>query len=76
MKMSDPRLSTPDELTIYIRTELARIDQLRADADRRRQEFEQAPGLYRIEIWKIVVTALGTGAAIFAAGAAFVKILG
>lgn len=74
--MSDPRLSTPDELTIYIRTELARIDQLRADADRKRQEFEHGPGLYRIEIWKIVVTALGTGAAIFAAGAAFVKILG
>lgn len=63
--MSDPRLSTPDDLTLYIRKELARIDQLRADADRRRQEFEQA----------IVVTALGAGAAIFAAGSAFLAVV-
>lgn len=51
-------LSIPDEMQVYIRAELARSDQLRADADRKRQEFEHAPGLYRIEYWKTVIAAL------------------
>jgi hypothetical protein len=52
-----------------IREKLAHIDQMLADHDRKRQEITLAP-------WQLVLTGLGTGAALFAAGAAFIKIIG
>jgi hypothetical protein len=61
--MADP--SIPDELQVYIRAELARSDQLRADADRKRQEFELAPGLYRLEHWKAIAAMLAAVAVLF-----------
>jgi hypothetical protein len=45
------------------------IGQLEADRDRKRQEIKFAP-------WQLVLSAMTTGAALFAAGAAFVKIFG
>lgn len=45
-----------DELRLYIREQLARSDQLRAAADRQRQELATAPRL-----WRIVVGAAAVG---------------
>jgi hypothetical protein len=53
--VSDPRLTIPDEFQLYIREQLARIDQLHSDAERKRQELDLAPKLWRIEVWKVVV---------------------
>lgn len=50
----------PDEFQIWTRGELARIDQLRADADRKRQEMEIAPSALRYEMWKAVAAMVGT----------------
>jgi hypothetical protein len=72
--MANP--SIPDELTLYIREQLARIDLLHADADRKRQEMALAPSLARVEMWKFATTLLAAGAALFAAGAAFIKLVG
>lgn len=55
--------------SIDIREKLAHIDQMLADHDRKRQEIAYAPIL-------AIFTGMGTGAAFFAAGAAFVKIFG
>jgi hypothetical protein len=55
--VSDPRLTIPDELQLYIREQLARIDQLHSDAERKRQELDLAPKLWRIEVWKVVIAA-------------------
>lgn len=54
--------------SIDIREKLAHIDQMLAEHDRKRQEIRFAP-------WLAVMTGMGTGAALFAAGAAFFKIL-
>jgi hypothetical protein len=54
---------------IDIREKLAHIDQMLADHDRKRQEITLAP-------WQLALTGVGTGAALFAAGAAFVKLFG
>ncbi len=51
-----------------IRKKLAHIDQMLADHDRKRQEMRLAP-------WQLALTGMGTGAALFAAGAAFYKLL-
>ena len=51
-----------------IREKLAHIDQMLADHDRKRQEVRLAP-------WQIALTGMGGGAALFAAGAAFFKLL-
>ena len=59
--MSDtPRLMTPDEFQIWTRAELARIDQLHADADRKRQEMQLAPYALRAELWKAAAAMVGT----------------
>ena len=50
------------------REQLARIAQLLADAARKQQEVRLAP-------WTIVATAAGAGAALFAAGATFMKLI-
>jgi len=57
---SAPRLMAPDEFQIWTRTELARIDQLHADADRKRQEMQLAPYALRVEMWKAVAAMVGT----------------
>ncbi|WP_375381362.1 hypothetical protein [uncultured Sphingomonas sp.] len=62
---TDPIRSEPP---FDIREQLARIDKLMAETGKIRQETRLAP-------WTIVVTALGAGAALFAAGAAFTKLV-
>ena len=66
---------TPDEFRIWTWAEMARIDQLHADAERKRQEMQLAPGLFRLEAWKVALTGMAAGAGLFAAGAAFFKLL-
>lgn len=53
---------------IDLREKLAHIDQMLADNDRKRQEQAFAP-------WQIALTLLTGGAAFFAAGVAFVKVV-
>jgi len=55
--------------SIDLREKLAHIDQMLADHDRKRQEIRYAP-------WVLVLSGLTTGAALFAAGAAFMKLFG
>ena len=55
--------------SIDLREKLAHIDQMLADRDRKRQEVRLAPHM-------LVLTGMGSGAALFAAGAAFWKVLG
>ncbi|HYJ44066.1 MAG TPA: hypothetical protein VEW06_06380 [Xanthobacteraceae bacterium] len=54
---------------------MARIDQLHADAERKRQEMQLAPSLFRLEAWKVGLAGMAAGAGLFAAGAAFFKLL-
>jgi len=56
----------PDDLDI--REQIAHIDQMLADAARKRQEVTFQP-------WIFMVSGMTSGAALFAAGAAFFKIL-
>jgi len=72
--MASPMTDTTPTLdTIDIREKLAHIDQMLADHDRKRQEMKHAP-------WQIFLSAavglLTAGAALFAAGAAFMKLIG
>ena len=53
---------------IDIREKLAHIDQMLADHDRKRQEIRLAP-------WQIMLTGMATGAAFFAAGVAFMRVM-
>jgi hypothetical protein len=52
-----------------IREKLAHIDQMLADHDRKRQEYRWYPAV-------IIFSGMTSGAALFAAGAAFFKFLG
>ncbi len=52
-----------------IREKMAHIDEMLAAHDRMRQEIRLAP-------WQIALTGMAAGAALFAAGAAFFKLLG
>ena len=54
---------------LNLREQIARIDNLLADTQKKQREYQLAP-------WQIVVTVLGGAAAFFAAGAAFVKLVG
>jgi len=75
--MSDtPHLMTPDEFQIWTRGELARIDQLHADADRKRQEMQLAPNALRYEMWRTLAAMVGTIAAGVVAFVALLKYLG
>jgi hypothetical protein len=58
--------AAPGELDL--REKLARIDQMLADHDRKRQEIRLAP-------WALVIAGMTAGAAFFAAGAAFMRFL-
>jgi hypothetical protein len=60
---------TEDEYRdLDIRERFVHIDQMLADHDRRRQEIRLAP-------WQLALTGMAAGAALFAAGGAFVKVL-
>lgn len=65
MAMTDATETAP----LDIREKLAHIDQMLADHDRKRQEIRYAPAA-------MLVSGLTAGAAIFAAGAAFMKLFG
>jgi hypothetical protein len=52
-----------------IREKLAHIDKMLAEHDRKRQEIRHAP-------WQMMMTGMTAGAAFFAAGVAFMKLLG
>jgi hypothetical protein len=52
-----------------VRKKLAHIDQMLADHDRPPHEIRFAP-------WFAVIGGMTTGAALFAAGVAFIKVLG
>jgi len=54
---------------IDVREKLAHIDQMLADHDRKRQEIKYQP-------WFAVISGMTAGAALFAAGGAFIKIMG
>jgi len=58
-----------DSETLDVREKLAHIDQMLADHDRKRQEIAWYPLI-------VGMSGLTAGAALFAAGAAFMKILG
>jgi hypothetical protein len=62
--MANP--SIPDDLSLYIREQLTRIDLLHADAERKRQEMALAPGLYRLEFSKTLIAGAAALAAVIA----------
>jgi hypothetical protein len=71
--MADQTITTQLE-QLDIREKLAHIDQMLADHDRKRQEI-------RVETWKIAIavasviaSSMAAGAALFAAGAAYMKL--
>jgi hypothetical protein len=51
-----------------IREQIARIDNLLIDSQKKQRE-------HHLSVWQVVATVFGGGAAFFAAGAAFVKLL-
>ncbi len=57
------------EELLNVREKLAHIDQMLTDHDRTRQEIRYAP-------WLFMVSGMTAGAAFFAAGVAFMKLLG
>jgi hypothetical protein len=70
-----PSIMTPDDFQIWTRGELARIDQLHADAERKRQEMQLAPAALRYEMWKAVAAMVGTIAGSVLAMLALLKYL-
>jgi hypothetical protein len=61
--------TTPIAPGLDVREKLAHIDQMLADHDRKRQEIRFAP-------WALALSGMTAGAALFAAGAAFMKLFG
>jgi hypothetical protein len=73
-----------------VREQLAHIDQMLADRDLKRQQFAFAPvqvlqwladhdrkqQQIRYQPWVAIVSGLTAGAALFAAGGAFIKLMG
>lgn len=58
-----------DADSLDLREQIAHIDQMLADAARKRQEIRLAP-------WALALSGMTAGAAVFAAGAAFMKLFG
>lgn len=56
-----------DDSALDLREKLARIDQLLADRDRKRQEIRLAP-------WALMISGMTSGAALLAAGFALAKL--
>ena len=73
MGMTDATVP-PDQLDI--REKLAHIDQMLADHDRKRQEIRYAPWQLFVAFAGPAIGLMTAGAALFAAGAAFIKLLG
>ena len=65
----EPDMTDAPLSDVTLREQLAHIDQLLEDAARKRQERQLAP-------LQLLFTGLGAGAALFAAGGAFFKVLG
>ena len=61
-------MSSPHEDLDY-REQIAHIDQMLGDAARKRREVQLAP-------WALALSGMTAGAALFAAGAAFMKLFG
>ena len=57
------------EERLDLREQIARIDNLLTDTQKKQREYHLAP-------WQVAVTVLGGAATFFAAGAAFVKLTG
>jgi hypothetical protein len=66
-------VSEPDFRYLDLREKLAHIDQMLADHDRSRVHTDQ---LLADRPWLALITGMGTGAALFAAGVAFMKLFG
>jgi hypothetical protein len=64
-------MSTTDQIppALDLREQIVRIDQMIADIQRKRQEVRYAPIL-------VMISGMTAGAAFFAAGVAFVKVMG
>ena len=62
-------MTDTDIEALNIREKIAHIDQMLADHDRKRQEIKLAP-------WGLILSMATAMAAFFAAGAAFVKLMG
>jgi hypothetical protein len=67
MAQIDAALASHDMMRVQSDTLRIQQDQLRVDTDRKRQEMRFAP-------WTIVISSMGTGAALFAAAFAFAKL--
>lgn len=52
-----------------LREQIVRIDNLIADTQKKQREYHMQP-------WQVAATVFGGGAAFFAAGAAFIKLVG
>lgn len=63
------RLVHIDQMLAAHDRDRVQIEQLHADHDRKRQEIKYAP-------WLVIFTGMATGAALFAAGGAFIKLMG
>lgn len=81
--MSDATRPDMDAILARIERDLAEAPKLRAESEKfvaeQRKLIAESQKLDRergVLPWQIVVTTLGAGAALFAAGAAFVKLLG
>ena len=59
-----------------IREKLAHIDQMLADIDRSRAQTTRTWQETRFAPWLAIISGMTAGAALFAAGVAFVKLLG
>lgn len=69
MAQIDAALASHDMMRVQSETLRIQQDQLRADHDRKRQEIKLAP-------WVMAFGGMTAGAAMFAAGVAFVKVFG
>ncbi len=63
------------ESALNIREKLAHIDQMLADIDRTMADRDRKRQEIRLAPWQLALTGMGGGAALFAAGAAFFKLL-
>jgi hypothetical protein len=61
---------TMDELTLWTRAELMRLDQLHADAERKRQEMANAGRLLSNDSWRTIAAVLAAGFGLLGTGAA------
>jgi hypothetical protein len=68
-------MTAPAVEQLDIREKLVHIDQMLADVDRTFANRDRKQQEIRFAPWPLVVTGMASGAALFAAGAAFFKLL-